>query len=301
LAGIGVAPAGLLGPAAGAGALAGALTCYTRWRPRPVIAAASRATLVLVLFTTTGAALSYAVTAAALPLQDARLAAADAALGFAWPAWLETLAAHPPAARALTLVYKTALLQVLLVLFLAAAAGDARTLDRFAASFVLGGTACILVSGLVPAAGAYVHHAPDPAATAGLDPLAGRWHLEHFLALREGRFAVLDLATVEGLVTFPSFHTVLGVLLADALRARPWGAVPGALAAVLVALSALLIGGHYLVDALAGAATAFLALAAARRMLGQAGRETAAVAWRHASSPPGPVPARAADPGHAVG
>jgi membrane-associated phospholipid phosphatase len=78
--------------------------------------------------------------------------------------------------------------------------------------------------------------------------------LEHLFALREARTFVIDPTQLAGVATFPSFHTALALMTAAA-----WRDVPTIRAAMfawqaLVIVSTIPIGGHYVVDLIAGAA-----------------------------------------------
>jgi PAP2 superfamily len=80
--------------------------------------------------------------------------------------------------------------------------------------------------------------------------------MKTLMMIRNGEWADFDFAHVEGIISFPSFHTTLAILLVYGARHHRW------LLAVLVPLNMLLIaaalsvGGHYLVDLPAGAAVA---------------------------------------------
>jgi membrane-associated phospholipid phosphatase len=114
-------------------------------------------------------------------------------------------------------------------------------------------TACV-IAGLLPAVGAYVHHAPAQAIRDMIAADAGVWHLQHYEALRAGAFRVFELRHTEGIITFPSFHTACALLVPLALRGM---GVVTALAwafAATVMVSTVPIGGHYLIDVIAGAA-----------------------------------------------
>jgi membrane-associated phospholipid phosphatase len=74
-----------------------------------------------------------------------------------------------------------------------------------------------------------------------------------FNLLRDGSLAVVDLSALDGIVSFPSFHTALGVMGIHAARDTRW------LVAFVLPLNATMIvstmpvGGHHLADVLAGA------------------------------------------------
>ena len=82
-------------------------------------------------------------------------------------------------------------------------------------------------------------------------PSADQAHyLEHFRELRAGARSGLSFLDAEGLITFPSFHTVWALLLVAACP-RPLKAASVVLnSAVIVAT--LTTGWHYLSDVLAG-------------------------------------------------
>jgi membrane-associated phospholipid phosphatase len=81
------------------------------------------------------------------------------------------------------------------------------------------------------------------------------------LALRAGGPLSFDLSQLQGLISFPSYHTVLAVLLTYAHR-RSSLLVPIALVNGVMLFSIPTVGQHYLIDIIAGAAVAGLAIAA---------------------------------------
>ena len=82
------------------------------------------------------------------------------------------------------------------------------------------------------------------------------WHYEALQALRSQADTTLDLSKVQGLVTFPSFHTNLAIITAYAVRDIRFFAVPVTILNGIVIVATLPEGGHYLVDVLAGAVIA---------------------------------------------
>lgn len=230
----------------------------------------------MALMTSVVAILSYLVVATALPLQDARFAAMDRALGFDWTGFLAWINARPLLAQALSAAYHTSLAQVLGVIGLLTLLDRRRDLWDFMALFALTSVAVVVISALVPAAGATVFHAPDPALLTSFHPDAGRYHYAAFAAVRDGTLAHISLDRIEGLVQFPSFHTILAILVTHAVRNVRFLLWPMLVLNGAVIVSTLTEGGHYLVDVLAGAAIALLAirLVADRHALGDAAQVT---------------------------
>ena len=86
--------------------------------------------------------------------------------------------------------------------------------------------------------------------------------------IRAGAWTTLDFEKVEGIITFPSFHAALGVLFPYALRQIKWAFWPAMLVNGTMILSTPVVGGHYLVDVIAGvvvAAASILLLRSIRR------------------------------------
>jgi membrane-associated phospholipid phosphatase len=86
-------------------------------------------------------------------------------------------------------------------------------------------------------------------------------------ALKSGAPFVLDLGNQDGLITFPSFHTVLAVLTAVALWPIRYLRWPSTVLSVLIVLSTVSTGWHYVSDVLGGLLVAAVALAVARGYL----------------------------------
>ncbi|MGZ8470352.1 MAG: phosphatase PAP2 family protein [Gemmatirosa sp.] len=199
----------------------------------------------LVTFGAALSVLSYLVARTDAPLVDAALLRADRAHGVDWHAW--TPAAHPDprAARLLVRAYDSLIPQVAATVMLLALW---RSATRLLLRLVATGLATIAVSGMLPAIGMRADAA----------------HVPHLLALRADGLGVVDPAHLEGLIAFPSYHAVLAVLVAHALWAvRPLRHVALALNVVML-VATVSVGGHYLVDVLAGCALAIAAVAMIR-------------------------------------
>jgi membrane-associated phospholipid phosphatase len=204
--------------------------------------------------------LTYLSTALAWPLRDAQLASIDRMLGFDWKYFLALTNSIPLLSAILVWAYKSSALQLLLLcLFLSATGRQNRLAETLALMAVT-----VLLTGIfnlvVPAAGAYELYAPAKEMFSNFSSNAGMWHLDLFLALRQQAVPILDFANVEGLVTFPSFHTILAIVTAYGLRDVPYLRFPVAALSAIVIVATLPEGGHYLIDVIAGAGIAVAAI-----------------------------------------
>lgn len=199
-----------------------------------------------------GGTYMYLAAGAALPLQDARLASLDQALGFDWLGFVASANSNPAVSWALVTAYHSALPQMLALYLLLSFGRYERRLAEFQTLLSVTSVAVGALMLLVPAAGAYAHFRPPRELFDGFSPNAGMWHYETFLRLRAGAVP-LDFMQMEGLVTFPSFHTVLAIVTAYAFRGFRLLALPAVIINGVVIVSTLPEGGHHLVDVIAGA------------------------------------------------
>ena len=76
----------------------------------------------------------------------------------------------------------------------------------------------------------------------------------------------IQLNNLEGLITFPSFHTAIAILFAWAVWRTPYVWFAGLVTNVLMILSTPLSGSHYVIDLAGGAVVATVAIALASRV-----------------------------------
>ena len=203
------------------------------------------------------------------PLVDRQLAMIDAGLGFNWLSLLALANANRVVAWVLVLAYfSVGPLLVVLFIYFAFTHREQRLMELVALVAVTSlftGTLMLFF----PAAGAYSWFRPSPDYFSNLSSEAGMWHHKVLMALRSGQQVTYLQSQVSGLVTFPSFHTVLGVITAYSVR-RIRGVFP-----VLLVLNAIMIvstvpeGGHYVVDVIAGAVVALVSICCVRAACGK--------------------------------
>ena len=235
---------------------------YSTVRPDVRLAALGFAAAYLIPFTVLAAILSYVGTSLDRPLLDAQFARADAALGLDWMAVLAFSDGHPAVGTVLRIAYHSSMLQMVSVFIILAGTRQLDRLAGFLALFTATGIITILASIVFPAAGAFVFHNPPAELRDVVGQAAGIWHLEHFEALRSGAMRTIRLNAIEGLITFPSFHTALAIITTWAFWRTRYLALPVLGISVLVIVSTVPVGGHYFVDVFAGAAIAAACIAA---------------------------------------
>jgi hypothetical protein len=211
------------------------------------LAQAAHCTLLWLIFVNAGTVLIYLAAACGGRTRDTALAAIDAALGFDWTAWYAFLAPHRNLRFVLWLAYLSLLPQILIsVLWFAL-----RNLDYLNYELLLNNIVSLVITVAVfllfPALG---HLEPSRVL-----------EIKDLLALRGGGPLSFDMARLQGLISFPSYHMVLAVLLTYAHRHSPL-LIPIALVNGLMMFSIPSFGGHYLIDIVAGAVVALLAIAA---------------------------------------
>lgn len=257
----------VLPPLAGACGLHVVAVFYRTMRPEPRFAATCEALAQLVMFTVAGGPLSYLAASLAWPLQDARFAHWDAMLGVDFRAYIGLFDALPGPTRIVAIAYDTLMPQLAAALILLGLTGRARELRILVWAIVLSGLAAILFSSVVPALGSYLYLGIGPGDVPHIRPAAAFLYGHDLRAVRDGSCRTIDLLTLQGIITFPSYHAALAVIYGWGFwqsRAVRW---PGLAFEALVIVSTPVEGGHYFVDVAAGALLAALAIVAARRLV----------------------------------
>lgn len=191
--------------------------------------------------------LLFPLTAISRPLADSTLAAADRAIGFDWPRFVSIFVGRPTLQIGAKLIYNSFAWQPLLCILVIGS--DAPRLWRFVTACTLAGLLVCIVYPFAPAAGAFVFfHAslndfPTMSAATEFGP--------QIQAIQAGGRSISADQFV-GFVSFPSLHAASAVIFSWAVWPRAWLRWPLIILNVLMCVAALLVGGHYLIDALAG-------------------------------------------------
>jgi membrane-associated phospholipid phosphatase len=183
------------------------------------------------------------------PLHDALLIRLDSLLDFHWPAIYALADAHPQVRDALSFAYFGLAKETCLVLLVIAVFYPRRA-RRFTTALIVSSLLTIPFLWVFPVAGPLVAFKNLPQSV--YSDVVYRLGPEHYMAMRDHVFSAIDVSNLGGIVSFPSYHATSAVLLAYFLRGIRF-VFPAAVAFNAVMLLATpLIGGHYLVDVIAG-------------------------------------------------
>jgi len=190
------------------------------------------------------------------PMQDELLAHWDAVLGLDWLGYARWLDGAHFTAGLLAHCYNS-LTTVSCVVFLAIVlAGDLVTAGEFLVLFFAAAVLMSVTGLFFPAAGAMAHYV-HTGVLRYIRPDAGTWFVAPLRDVRNNPGHVFDISVLPGLTAFPSFHTAMGVIILYCCRTRIYLlAIAGAYVPMMIA-AALVFGGHYFVDIIAGAVATF--------------------------------------------
>jgi membrane-associated phospholipid phosphatase len=271
-------------PALATGVLVAGSWFYRSWRVDLRLSSGLVCSAQIIAFAAVGAPLSYLAAAAAggLPLYDPALHMVDHALGFDWKALLAAMNETPWLLTMLGPIYLSLMPQMTTAVLCLAFRGRLLWLRVYMLAFLLSALITIAISALLPAVGAWPYLGLTAVSSPDVMPsVSTNWPLgivNHaapaavFYGLRDGSLRTLMGIGSEGIITFPSLHAALGVVLIAALWPIPilrWFILA---LNVTMLVSTPIDGSHYLVDVLAGIAVAIICFYAARIMAVQAAR-----------------------------
>ena len=196
------------------------------------------------------------------PLIDEWLVASDAVLGVRLVEWTAWTRQHRLLLQILVVAYSTFGMQMCLPLV---ALGIRDIRDRAAVwEYLFHLTVCATFTMFVFAA----FPSNSSSTLYKFEPVVGQETVvRHIAEYRSGQVTRIDVKTIEGLISFPSFHVAGALIVTWTLRRRRWIFWPMAILNSLLIVSTLLLGIHYGIDVIAGAVV-FLASVVVYRQLG---------------------------------
>ncbi len=236
-------------------ALLGLSLFYTYFRPDFRIATLTHAVAMFGATATPIVIFYYLATAWQQPLVDAHLAAADHALGLNWVATHNWIAALPPLQMILSMAYYSLLPQTVVIILSLNFLGEIGRAWELPWLLLVSSIILIPFSIFSPALGPFAYFHINESTP----------YIQIITDLHNGTFRTLDFHTMQGVVTFPSFHAASAIMLTYAARGTK-ALFPGILVInILMFLATPTLGGHFFVDVWGGIALAVMTILIVRR------------------------------------
>jgi membrane-associated phospholipid phosphatase len=205
-------------------------------------------------FSVCGCILTYLAARIDLSLWDDQLAQFDTLLCFDWNHWTTFIISHPKVELVLALAYSTILPQTMgSVIYFSHIRRQDRN-DDLLWTTMFAALVTTVISALVPAMGPH------------LKGQYVEWSAT-LAAIRNHSVSIFWLPHLQGIIDFPSFHTVAAIVLVYSHRPPLHSFRAILLLNMLVLLSIPSEGQHYLVDIISGAIVAATSIAAVRLVL----------------------------------
>ncbi len=207
--------------------------------------------------------LSYVAAYYGLGSQEKYLSELDHIIGFNWLVHYQIVESNPVLKNVLYYSYLSLMPQYVLALAILHFFKKGEWLRIFINSFALLAIISIVTSAFLPAVEADVYFGVTKAVKNGaVWSVKDLLQAEHFLNLNNKTMTEIPLSNMQGIVSFPSFHTVAGLILVMCFSQTKWLSIPFLILNSLLIAATPSMGGHYLVDTLAGAIIALIGMAA---------------------------------------
>lgn len=232
---------------------------YRRWRDSERIALIAHAIALIILFSIFCALLNVLLLPRPVAPIDAMLVQADAWLGYSWHGLTTWIADYPTLNAILRTVYLATLAQLFLALMFLGMVLDRRRLQSASLALAISAIVVVCTWAVFPSAGASAQWQLDPEIDRIVRPVVGSEYGAMLYALYQDGVREVTSLQVVGLIGFPSFHTVMGLM--SLIAVWPYRIARSIVIAlnVFLAPAILIHGGHNLVDMIAGAIIALAA------------------------------------------
>jgi hypothetical protein len=206
------------------------------------------------------------LTAYSLPYADWWLVRADQLLGFDWVGFIMLFRDSPLALKAFGWAYMSFLWQAAAILISLFATGRDERAWRFVTAAGVALLITVAIYPLAPAVAGYTHFGITPEMYPNLNTSAPWAFVPAIESMKSGT-KIITSNLMTGYVTIPSYHASSALLFSWAVwpfRSARW---PFALLNLAMCAAAIIIASHYLIDLLAGAAVAILAIAISNQLI----------------------------------
>jgi len=188
--------------------------------------------------------LTYLAATTGFPLVDGSLVRLDAMVGFDWNSAAHWVGERPMIDWIFVRAYSSIPYQAAVIFLIGSFKLDRNSEVLWL--FMIGVLITCAIFTFTPAEGKIGH--------------VGTGYVDLLREIRTGRWSTMEYNQSEGIVTFPSFHTTLAIILTYVVRHYRWALAVFAPLNGLMLLAIPTVGGHYLVDLFGGAAVAGLTI-----------------------------------------
>ena len=199
-----------------------------------------------------------------LPWTDSLLAGWDVDIGFDWLAYVTWIDHHDLIFATMNRVYDDLTLYSGIIFILLLAFRGAQRAQEFILLFLATAVTSIVIGLFFPAKAPMAFFLPDADQFNHLTASTGTGHVKYLLALRYEPMPHISFSHMPGLVTFPSFHTAMGIVAIYCARGELKLFVPVTPINLLMIASTPVFGTHYLVDLIGGAFICLVCIVAYR-------------------------------------
>lgn len=189
---------------------------------------------------------------------DLMLIKLDGIVGYSWPEFVEWIATYPEFGRSLRVVYHSSLPQLFVMVGFLALTGRSDTLNKA----LLAGSFSLLLTTLIwwiaPSVGPSAFFDLPATLEDSVRLVSGEAYAEILRTLSRDGLEVISPSDIVGTIAFPSYHTVMALLVVWYLR-RTLLFIPAVLVNAAMVPAILSHGGHHLIDMVGGIAVFALA------------------------------------------
>ena len=233
---------------------------YRLLRPRPSIAASATAIGIFLMAGQTMRLFNYTLLPYNFSSVDVQLAWIDAQFGFVWSSYAQHMSQYPIISDLLRKVYISSYIQIVFLILLLGIFEKTSTIMRFLTANIMGGLVTVFLWFLFPSSTPSAFQTISPEILARLDLVLGAEYGRWLAELGQQGVSIIKPSSLGGIVGFPSFHTVMALLIvwyAKEIRYAFFGFLT---LNTLMMPATLLHGAHNLVDIFGGFAVAALAI-----------------------------------------
>jgi hypothetical protein len=245
---------------------------YERIRRDDRLAAMLAGTSFLLAMSSSFSLLNYLLLTVAGPRIDLSLAAMDRALGVDWPAMMALAAQHPWIDACFRLAYISVLPQIALLIVAIGLLGKHERIYAMCLAVACGAAVSMAIWTIAPSFGAFSVYSLPAGVSGHLAVALDSHYAKELISLLHNGPGYISPRAAKGLIGFPSYHAALALIVAWHARELPYIRWPLIAVNAVVLVATPIQGGHHVIDVVAGAGVAAIAILFARAVVARAAK-----------------------------